>query len=631
MSAKNLSVSPKTLTVDGISHPTGSKICIKLEKEKLSLSLGGKMLCDFKYKKLNFVRAEASGAGMMLLQSDGLKFIFISNDATTHSINEAMGNSQSNLGLIQSTKSKSLLSDKSVSLRNEIKDDENVHPNRNNSQVQNAVARTSSTFKKIPQPSSGTANMRSTLNTSSGPVSQQLQKLAQHSSSSSQHVLGAKSVSVCRDAPRNSSISSRNDPYAQFAATSTRNQIQNQSQDRGQGTQPQMKTQPQPQTQGSQLYQSLCNSTKSPSRVSRTIQSSPSTPPSAKKRLMSPIMTRKESIESFERMSQSPPAKVRLSAQKSLFTDTERKARRSTLEPRNFLDDQPKIRNLPSNRRLSENDAHSTYLFDSNMNRFNDDDCKESYSNKSTSAHKATEGQRQGQGQIKATFVAVEQGMKAANTLRTFGNKGKYDRQTGFSSYQPGGLSSYNSISNSDSRKFGFPKNSMERDREGDRERERERVRERDRDTRILANAHRNSLFKSAFQSISVEDEDERDFEKVLADSVLTADAEKLRKEEREKEIERNERENIFLTDLNNDGDKSKDRTMTNFYKTGLGTSGCRGIILQPRGKFEGMRNLGNTCYLSSISQVRTYVCATTLIVTADSFILIISVYIYFY
>ena len=74
----------------------------------------------------------------------------------------------------------------------------------------------------------------------------------------------------------------------------------------------------------------------------------------------------------------------------------------------------------------------------------------------------------------------------------------------------------------------------------------------------------------------------------------------------------RNERDNIFLTDLNNDGDKSKDRTMTNFYKSGLGTSGCRGIILQPRGKFEGMRNLGNTCYLSSISQVRTYV--TTLI-----------------
>ena len=101
MSSKNLSVSPKSLTVDGISHPTGSKICIKLEKEKLSLSLGGKILCDFKYKKLNFLRAEASGAGMMLLQSDGLKFIFISNDNTTNSINEAMGNSHSKLGLIQ--------------------------------------------------------------------------------------------------------------------------------------------------------------------------------------------------------------------------------------------------------------------------------------------------------------------------------------------------------------------------------------------------------------------------------------------------------------------------------------------------------------------------------------------------
>ena len=590
MSSKNLSVSPKSLTVDGISHPTGSKICIKLEKEKLSLSLGGKILCDFKYKKLNFLRAEASGAGMMLLQSDGLKFIFISNDNTTNSINEAMGNSHSKLGLIQSAKSKSSLPDKSVSSRNEIRDDENVHPNRGNSQMSNVAARISSTLKKNPPPTSGTANMRSTLNTSSGPVSQEVQKLAQHSSLSSRHVLGAKSVSVCRDSSQKSAKISKTDPYAIFAESSMRNQLQMQSQDRGLGSHTQI------QTQRSQQYQSSNNSSQSPSRVPRTIQSSPSTPPTAKKRLMSPIMTRKESIESFEKMSQSPPAKGHLSAQRSLFSDTNKKIRRSTLEPRNFLGDQPKIKNLPFNRRLSENDAHSTYLFDSYMNQLNNDGNKESHSKKNSSAQKATQGsgQGQGQGQVKATFAVVEQSMKAENALRTFGNKGKYERLTGSSSFQSGGLSFNNSISNSDSRKFCYTKDSMERDRE----------RERERDAKILETARRNSLFLSAFQSSSVEEEDKRDLEKVLADSIVTADAEKVRKEDRE----RNERENAGFTDLSHDSDKLRDRTITNFYKIGLGSSCWRGSSFQPRGRLEGMRNLGNTCYLSSISQVFTYV-----------------------
>ena len=155
----DVQVTAEVLTVDGRNHPVG-KVLIRLEAEKLSVMRNGSLLGQFKYKKIDFTEENRKGPDYMLLQSDGLKFIFKSNDETTKSIRQAL--SKQNPLLKAAAMKPSLSRTTNGGKDNDLDANiQNINPNRGTSKNNsNPRGRTGTSLMDLPKPPSRAANMR---------------------------------------------------------------------------------------------------------------------------------------------------------------------------------------------------------------------------------------------------------------------------------------------------------------------------------------------------------------------------------------------------------------------------------------------------------------------------------------
>lgn len=219
------------LKVDGKKHPAG-KVSIVLDRDLLFLRRNGSEICNFKIRKLKFLD-EPKGVDRMLLSADGLKFIFISSDATNKSIRGAMGMGTSASPIIQAA-SKANSTSSSANQRGHGSDSniQNVHPNRGNSTKDSnhgghtRNTQTGNSLLDLPKsPPARVANMRSNSRVSS-PIdvestnnrsqNKTIQKPQHKSSFPKLQLTGTKSVSISR-APSVPAITNRDDQYASFA------------------------------------------------------------------------------------------------------------------------------------------------------------------------------------------------------------------------------------------------------------------------------------------------------------------------------------------------------------------------------------------------------------------------------
>ena len=488
----DIPVTAEVLTVDGRNHPMG-KVLIRLEAEKLSVMRNGSLLGQFKYKKIDFTSEHRKGPDCMLLQSDGLKFIFKSNPVTNKSIMQALTQQNNSLksAVMYPSTSQIINGGKDSDLDANI---QNVNPNRGTSKYNsNPRGRTGTSLMDLPMPPSRTANMRlsnarPTMITSAennGRMTQYEAPRAQHPLHSRLQISGTKSVSVGR-ASLSSSAMQEDDSVTQ--------------------------------TERERASQ---NSLKSPSRGEHLQHLKSPLPPlpytTSTMMHTSPAIIRKQPRES-------PLQKVYSSLK--LFGNEERRSHAKTAGDTFRLRDQPKIDALPpSDIEVSRESPCSV------LPRISTED-QEKRSNPKAAVASSEKG-RSTQGLGKLSFFSSDRSFK--NPERRLENREISEK--------------ISQQSNSSSSTF--------RSKQG--------------------------LFPRAqIKSPSKDEEDAKDMARAIADSVITADAEK---------------EKTFQN-------LSYDLEIFNPVE---GNENENSLKMEKRGRYEGMRNLGNTCYLASISQVRSY------------------------
>jgi hypothetical protein len=498
----DLQVTAEVLTVDGKNHPVG-KVFIRLEAEKLSLVRNGRLLCQFKYKKIDFTSEYRKGPDCMLLQSDGLKFIFKSNAVTNKSIVEALTQQKSSL---KSAGMKPGLSHKEIDLDGNI---QNINPNKGVAKSNsNPRGRTGTSLIDLPKPPSRTANMRNPSAASTAMISSDHSvRMSQSEASRGHHqhlphsklqISGTKSVSVGR-ASLSSSVIKEHDDWGRA------------SQD----------------------------STESPSRVKHLHHLTsplPSLPPTA-----TSVHSPAASIKKLSR--ESPLQRVYNTLK--LFSSDERRSNAKAVADACRLRDQPKMNALPPSHTESSKESPFANLFKPSM-----EDQERQSVPKIAAAAAATSSSdkvRLGQGMGKLNFFTTDRSYK--NPEKRAENREVSDEIT---------LPNSNNSSSSSSITY--------RNRQGLFPR-----------APIITLS--KDLSKDLNKDLSKDDEDAKDMARAIADSVITADAEK------EKSFQN------FSYDLES-------------FNSVEGGENENNMKIEKRGRYEGMRNLGNTCYLASISQV---------------------------
>ena len=499
----DLQVTAEVLTVDGKNHPVG-KVSIRLEAEKLSLVRNGGLLCQFKYKKIDFTSEHRKGPDCMLLQSDGLKFIFKSNPVTNKSIMEALTQQKSSL---KSGVMKPSLSHKETDLDANI---QNINPNKGAAKSNsNPRGRTGTSLIDLPKPPSRTANMRNPIAASTAMISSDHSvRMSQSDTPKGQHqhlphsklqISGTKSVSVGRASLSSSAIK--------------------ESDDWGRASQ---------------------ESNESPSKVKRLHHLTSPLPP------LPPTTTSLHSpAASIKKLSRESPLQ-RVYSTLKLFSSDERRSNTKAVGDASRLRDQPKMNALPPSHNESSKESPFANLFKPSM----EDQDRKSIPKSSTAAAASTSSGdkvRPSQGMGKMNFFATDRSYK--NPEKRSDNREISDEIT-----LPSSHSSSSSITY--------------RNKQG-----------------LLPRApiitHSKDLSKDLNKDLSKDDEDAKDMARAIADSVITADAEK------EKSFQN------FSHDLEHfNSIEGGENENENDMKIGK------------RGRYEGMRNLGNTCYLASISQV---------------------------
>ena len=498
----DLQVTAEVLTVDGKNHPVG-KVFIRLEAEKLSLVRNGGLLCQFKYKKMDFTSEPRKGPDCMLLQSDGLKFIFKSNTVTNKSIMEAMNQQKSSL---KSAVMKPSLSHMDVDLDANI---QNINPNKGAAKSNsNPRGRTGPSLIDLPKPPSRTANMRLPSDASTAMISSDRSvRIPQSDAPRGQHqhlphsklqISGTKSVSVGR-ASLSSSVIKEND-------------------DRERASQ---------------------DSTESPSRVKRLHN------------LTSPLPPLPPTTNTMHSSSSSPAASIKKLSRESplqrvysslkIFGSDERKSNAKAVGDAFRLRDQPKMNAPPPSQNESSKESPFTIFPKSSM----EEQERKSIPKTSTAATSSSSSDkaRSNQGLGKLSFFSTDRSYK--NPEKRSENREISDEMT-----LPSSSSSSSSSSITYRSKQGlFPRGPI------------------------------ISRSKDLSKDLSKDDEDAKDMARAIADSVITADAEK------EKSFQN------FSYDLEN-------------FNSVEGGENESNLKIEKRGRHEGMRNLGNTCYLASISQV---------------------------
>ena len=506
----DVQVTADVLTIDGRNHPVG-KVLIRLEADKLSVMRNGSLLGQFKYKKIDFTKENRKGPDYRLLQSDGLKFIFKSNDETNTSIMQAL--TQRNLLLKAAPTKPNLSRTTNGGKDNDLDADiQNINPNRGTSKNNsNPRGRTGTSLMDLPKPPSRAANMRLSNGRPTMMISAERDGRSGQNDAPRAHtlphsrlqILGTKSVSVGRASLSPQSMED-DDNYA--------------PREWDRASQDSIK---------SPIRENYLHHLESPLPL-------PLPPPPFKtSTLTSPAQIRKQPRES-------PLQKVYSTLK--LFTSDDRKSNAKKVADSVRLRDQPKMNSLPPSYTNTEISRDSPY---SVLPRMSVEDQEIGSNMKPTIS--SSDNVKSTQGIGKMSFFSTDRSYKYPE--KRFDN-----REISEKVWQQSSNSSYSSNSNSNS----SSSNSF----------------------RI-----KNGLFPRApiTTNDNKDEEDAKDMARAIADSVITADAEK------EKSFQNL---SYDLENYNSIVGNNNESEIENSLK------------IEKRGRYEGMRNLGNTCYLASISQV---------------------------
>lgn len=516
MNLIELNVIAEELKVDGSEHR--GNVSIKLHEERLSLHKGGHELCIFRYKKMSFKSSNGRVPGCMLLQADGLKFVFKCNATIQRSINEAMGL------LPRAMPLKSVATSRQVSLvndsRSKVDEDsniQNVHPNHESSRIVRGGK--ASALMDLPKPPSRVANMRSD---SSGLKSQYFQekssgimsRMKGQESYPQLQMAGTKSVNVSRDAHASATAVPLNQSSVGSAIFEKRNEAQ------------------------SSLPVSNRDSPQE-SSFSRDIQ------------ILSPPKKQRDSF-----LDSVSPRKMQRKADPSST---------SRSESSHMIFDRPKISSLPQSKTKTGGPQH--LFFPSPAFNDSDDEMAPSASkstivvgSKSGTGTGLGSGSGSGYRSTKLTFSSLEHVM--ANS--------KNDSSSAPRTYSRNlGVTGSKTIPRSD----GYKQQPIQ------------------------------NVYRTAVSSLSKEEQSARDLARAMADSMVTADEEKEKTKGREKDAMQYYSSVSHFFNSTNTSNTSNGRYGINMADEPL-NSDVEKKIISKRGRLEGMRNLGNTCYLSSISQV---------------------------
>ena len=498
----DVQVTAEVLTIDGRNHPVG-KVLIRLEGEKLSVMRNGSLLGQFKYKKIDFTKENRKGPDYRLLQSDGLKFIFKSNDETNTSIMQAL--TQRNPLRKAAPTKPSLSRTTNGGKDNDLDADiQNINPNRGTSNNNsNSRGRTGTSLMDLPKPPSRAANMRLSTGRPTMMIS------AEHNGRSGQ-----------KETPRAHPL-----PHSRIQISGTKSVSVGRASMSPQSMQDDDNHAPREWDRASQ------DSIKSPSRENYLHH------------LESPLPLPLPPLP-FKTSTHTSPAQIRKQPRESplqkvystlkLFTNDERKSNAKKVGDSVRLRDQPKMNSLPSSNSNTEMSRDSPYSI---LPRTSVEEQEIRSHMKPTISSNDKVKSTQGLG--KMSFFSTDRSYK-------YPEKRFDDREISGKMWQQSSNSS-NSSSNS---------------------------------FRI-----KNGLFPRApiTTNYSKDEEDAKDMARAIADSVVTADAEK------EKSFQNL---SFDLENYNSVVGNNNENEAENSLK------------IEKRGRYEGMRNLGNTCYLASISQV---------------------------
>ena len=502
------------LRVDGKEHNKGN-VSIKLHEERLSLHKGGQELCKFRYKRISFKSTGGKFNGCMLLQSDGLKFVFKCSATIQRSIDEAMGT------LPKAFPLKSVATSRQVSLVNvhgsKVDEDsniQNVHPNRDNSRIVRGGK--ASALMDLPKPISRVANMRSgPTGTRShyfeekGPST--MSRIKEQESCPQLQMAGTKSVKVSRDPELSATAVPLNESSVGAALFERKREAQSSS------VMASYRDSPQESSFSSEIQ----------------ILSSP----------------KKQRDSYFDSMSH---RKMQRIGDPSSTSRSD-----SSLS---LISDRPKISTLPQPKAKTGSESPQIFL---PSPKFNDsDDDKVSSASKSTVAVGSKSGTGTGSGykNNRMTFSSLEHVI----------TNSKNDTASAPRTYnRPLGVTGSKTIPRLD----------------------------------IFRQQPIQNLYRTAVPSLSKEEQSARDLARAMADSMVTADEEKEKTKEREKQPMQHYSSVSHFFNSTNTSNTSNGR-----YGINLTDEPCNPDsekkTLSKRGRLEGMRNLGNTCYLSSVSQV---------------------------
>jgi hypothetical protein len=552
-----VTVVSEELKVDGKKLPPG-KVSIVLDKEFLFLRRNGNEICNFKLRKLKFLD-EPKGAGRMLLSADGLKFIFLSTDATNTSIRVAMGMES----LIKPAAAKLNSTSSSATQRGNPSDGniQNIHPNRGNPTKdfknggQTRNTQTGNTLIDLPKPPpTRVANMRSNPRASSPIDAESTSNRSQNKTNQKTQyktnypelqISGTKSVSISR-APSASATIQKHDPYAEYALKA-------------------------PHT----------------SSPPREVDISPSISNSqVNLDLVSPVIDRKENEESSSDLFS--PNRYLGKAERA-----ERKSLPKSGRDTPVINDQPRIRALPESRtKMQENKLFfpPSILDEQERNEFSTAFLPTSSSptvNLSNSAYSGSTVSTGSTGKSAVrpgilTLMSVEKSEKSKIIT--------YSRQTGQTG-RPSSMKARDDVHNTS--KYFLEKNSNSNNNNNSYSNNNNNI---NNNNNSNSSSNNNSIpkqssifpstntitntYKSSQLALTKDQQDAKDLARAIADSVLTACAEK----------EKFQQFSNFTASIAEFSEA--DTTL----KKGSAAS---------RGRFEGMRNLGNTCYLGSVAQVR--------------------------
>jgi hypothetical protein len=544
-----ITVVSEELKVDGKKLPTG-KVSIVLDKELLFLRRNGNDICKFKLRKLKFLD-EPKGAGRMLLSADGLKFIFFSTDATNTSIRVAMGMES----LIKPVASKSHSTSSSANQRGNPSDGniQNVHPNRGNSTKdfnnggQTRNTQTGNTLIDLPKPPPiRVANMRSNTrvsspidveSTSNRSQNKTIQKTQYKTNYPELQISGTKSVSISRTPSALAKVQ-KHDPYAEYALKAPH--------------------------------------TSSPPRAEHSSPSVSNTHVDLD--LVSPVIDRKEHSESSSDLLS--PNRYQGKAERKSFS----KSRDTPV-----INDQPRIKALPESRsKVQDNKLFFPQSILDEQQR-NESTCLPpstsptmNLSNSAYSGSAVSTGSN-GKSAVRPgilTFMSVEKSEKAKITT--------YSRQTGQTG-RPSNMKARDDVHNTSKHFLDKNSNSNNNNNTSNNNSNNNNNNNNDSNSSNSASKHSSiftntntitNTYKSSQPALTKDQQDAKDLARAIADSVLTADAEKEK----------------FQQFANFTASVAEFSEADTTLKKGSAAS---------RGRFEGIRNLGNTCYLGSVAQVR--------------------------